>query len=99
MMHAGERVFEHRWQFYDGQHVIFAPQNLTPVELQTEIVKGYRRFYSVGHILRSLVRLRFPRLLEHLWGWLYIHRWQKDPTNRAYIEALAERSGASAPSS
>ncbi len=99
MMHAGERVFEHRWQFYDGQHVIFAPQNLTPVELQTEVVKGYRRFYSVRRGLKYVVRLRFPRLLEHFWGWLYIHRWQKDPTNRAYIEALAERSGASAPSS
>ncbi len=98
MMNAGERVFEHRWQFYDGQHVIFAPQNLTPVELQTEVVKGYRRFYSVRRSLKYVVRLRFPRLLEHFWGWLYIHRWQKDPTNRAYIEALAERSGASAPS-
>ncbi len=92
MMHAGERVFEHRWQFYDGQHVIFAPQNMTPLELQTEIVSGYRRFYSLRRSLRYLVRLRLGRLLEHLWGWLYIHRWQRDPANRAYIEVLAARS-------
>ena len=29
LMNAGDRVFEHRWQFYDGQHVIFTPQRMT----------------------------------------------------------------------
>jgi hypothetical protein len=40
------------------------------------------------------VRLRFGTSLERLWGWLFIHRWQKVPTNRAYLQALAERSAA-----
>jgi anaerobic magnesium-protoporphyrin IX monomethyl ester cyclase len=93
MMDAGDRIFEHRWQFYDGQHVIFEPQNMTPLELQTEIVKGYRRFYSLRRSLRFLVRLQFLKLLEHLWGWVYIHRWQREPANRAYIQGLAGRSG------
>ncbi len=29
LMNAGERIFEHRWQFYDGQHVIFAPRHMS----------------------------------------------------------------------
>ena len=94
MMDGDNRVFEHRWQFYDGQHVIFAPQNMTASRLQTEVIDGYRRFYSVGHILRPLVRLGISTSLERLWGWLFIHRWQRDPTNQAYLQALGERSAA-----
>jgi anaerobic magnesium-protoporphyrin IX monomethyl ester cyclase len=93
LMNAGERVFEHRWQFYDGQHVIFTPQRMTPLELQTSVVDGYRRFYSPRRALRHLVHLRFGNTLEHLWGMLFIHRWQKDPGNRAYIQGLEQRSG------
>ena len=91
LMDGENRVFERRWQFYDGQHVIFTPQNMTPVELQTEIMKGYRHFYSVRRSLKYLVRLRFGRMLEHLWGRLYIHRWQKEPANRDYVQALVSR--------
>ncbi len=95
LMDADHRVFEDRWQFYDGQHVVFEPQNMTPVHLQTEIVKGYRHFYSLRRSLKYLVSLRFGRLLEHLWGWVYIRRWQKEPTNRAYLRALGARSAPS----
>ena len=91
MMNGSDRVFEERWQFYDGQHVIFEPQNMTPVELQTGVVKGYRHFYSLRRSLKYLVRLRFERLLEHLWGWWYIRRWQREPANRTYIRQLAGR--------
>jgi anaerobic magnesium-protoporphyrin IX monomethyl ester cyclase len=96
LMDAGDRVFEDRWQFYDGQHVIFEPQNMTPLELQTAIVKGYRHFYSLRRSLKYLVRLRFGRLLEHLWGWLYVRLWQREPANRAYLQELGGRSGRAA---
>jgi len=96
MMDAGSRIFEERWQFYDGQHVIFMPQNMTPSELQTEVVQGYRHFYSLRRSLKYLVSLRFGRLLEHLWGWLYIRLWQRHPANRAYVRELGGRAGRSA---
>ena len=94
MMNGDERVFERRWQYYDGQHVIFEPQNMTASQLQTAVVDGYRQFYSVGHILRPLLRLRLSNALERFWGWLYIHRWQRDPRNRAYLQGLRKRSSA-----
>jgi radical SAM superfamily enzyme YgiQ (UPF0313 family) len=92
LMNAGDRVFEHRWQFYDGQHVIFTPQKMTPLELQTSVVDGYRHFYSLRRAFRHLVHLRFGNVLEHLWGRLFIYRWQKDPRNRTYVQDLARRS-------
>ena len=97
MMDAGNRIFEERWQFYDGQHVVFTPQQMTPFELQTGVVKAYQQFYSVRRGLKLLAHLRFGTVLENLWGWLYIRRWQQDPTNRAYVEGLAKRSGAESP--
>jgi anaerobic magnesium-protoporphyrin IX monomethyl ester cyclase len=92
MMHAGDRVFEQRWQFYDGQHVIFSPLQMTPLELQTSVVEGYRRFYSLRRAFGHLAHLRFGNALEHFWGRLFIYRWQKDPANRAYLEELERRS-------
>ncbi|HJW76757.1 MAG TPA: radical SAM protein, partial [Thermoleophilia bacterium] len=89
MMDAGNRIFETRWQFYDGQHPIYVPQNMTPLELQTTVVEGYRHFYSLRRALRYLVRLRFADLVVHLWGWVYIRRWQKEPANQAYVAELA----------
>ncbi len=95
LMNAGDRIFEDRWQFYEGQHVVFTPQRMTPLELQTSVVDGYLRFYSLRRVLRHLVHLRFSNALEHLWGWVFIHRWRKDPKNRAYIEELGRRSASS----
>jgi radical SAM superfamily enzyme YgiQ (UPF0313 family) len=92
LMNAGDRIFEERWQFYDGQHVIFEPRNMTPLELQTEVVKGYQHFYSLRRGLRYLPGLRLRRLLEHLWGWYYIRRWQREPANRGYVQSLDGRS-------
>ena len=66
---------------------------MMPLELQTGIAKGYRHFYSLRRSLRHLAHLRFGELVVHLWGWLYIRLWQRDPANRAYVRALAEQSG------
>jgi radical SAM superfamily enzyme YgiQ (UPF0313 family) len=96
LMNAGDRVFEHRWQFYDGQHVIFTPQRMTPLELQTSVIDGYGRFYSLRRALTHLAHLRFGNALEHAWGWVFIHRWQKDPANRAYVQGLEQRAAAPA---
>jgi anaerobic magnesium-protoporphyrin IX monomethyl ester cyclase len=88
-MDAGRRLIETRWQFFDGQHVVFVPSQMTPLELQTEVVEGYRRCYSLPRALRHLVRLRVDDLLVHLWGWLFIRRWQREPANRSYLDELA----------
>jgi radical SAM superfamily enzyme YgiQ (UPF0313 family) len=90
-MNGDDRVFEHCWQYYDGQHVVFTPQRMTALELQTSVVQGYRRFYSLKRSLGHLVRLRFVNVGEHLWGRLFIHRWLKDPRNRDYVRGLAHR--------
>jgi len=91
-MDAGSRIFERRWQFYDGQHVVFEPRGMSAAELQREYLRGYRDFYSLRRGLRLLKERRFGVLGSHLWGRWFLHRWLKDPTNRAYVAELDRRS-------
>jgi radical SAM superfamily enzyme YgiQ (UPF0313 family) len=91
-MNAGSRIFEQGWQFYDGQHVVFTPQKMIPLELQREVVAAYRRFYSLRRGLGHLSRLRLGHLVDHLWGWWFIRRWVREPVNRAYLRELERRS-------
>ena len=64
MMDGDNRVFEDRWQFYDGQHVIFAPQNMTASRAAD---RGRRRLSAV---LLGGPDLESPRApaLRHLAG-------------------------------
>ena len=46
-MEAEGRIFERDWRLYDGQHVVFTPQQLAPADLQADVLRGYARFYSL----------------------------------------------------
>jgi len=37
------------WNLYDAHHVVFAPRQLTPWQLQSAQVEGHRRFYSLSN--------------------------------------------------
>jgi len=93
-MDAGRRIFERRWQFYDGQHVVFVPNKMTSLQLQCEVVRAYRSFCSLRGGLRQLLHLGYGSLSDHLWGWWFIRRWLREPVNRAYLRDLAGRRAA-----
>ncbi len=97
-MNAEGRIFDRRWELYDGQHVVFTPRQMTPRELQAEVLQGYARFYSSRRWLRELVALRRAELLVHSWGWLYARLWPRGRSNRAYMKALAKSPEVTAPS-
>ena len=40
------RLLHTNWNYYDGMHVVFRPKSMTPFNLQDEVIKSYRRFYS-----------------------------------------------------
>ena len=43
---AEGRIFEKRWHLYDAHHVLFTPKQMSPYDLQREVLRGYMRFYS-----------------------------------------------------
>ena len=86
---AAGRIFDKRWQLYDAQHVVFQPKQMTPYELQIEVLRGYMRFYSLRTWLRYIFTLQFTKqLLFHWWGMVIIRNWRKDERNKAFMAAL-----------
>lgn len=90
-MEAQGRIFDKRWHLYDAHHVVFTPANMTPYELQKEVLRGYMRFYSMRQWLKLLVTFRFTKLLFHGWGMWIIRNWRKDPRNKGFMDALKRR--------
>jgi anaerobic magnesium-protoporphyrin IX monomethyl ester cyclase len=83
------RIFDKRWQLYDGQHVVLMPTNMEPSALQDAVLEGYRRFYSSRQWLRCLAERRWLSLRDHTWCWWYARRWARDGRNREYLQELA----------
>ena len=54
--------------FYDAHHVVFEPKNMSPYELQREVLRAYSKFYSMPRILEEVVRLRFFEALLKIYG-------------------------------
>ena len=59
-MEAEGRIFERDWRLYDGQHVVFTPRQITPSDLQAQVLRGYARFYSLRRLLAARRPAAFP---------------------------------------
>ena len=87
-MEADGRIFDKHWHLYDALHVVFTPKNMTPYELQREVISGYVRFYSLRQWLKYLFTFRFAKLVLQTWGYSIVRAWRKDKRNKAYMKAL-----------
>ena len=90
---AAGRIFDRRWQLYDGQHVVITPTHMEPSELQAAVLEGYARFYSPRQWLKCLVERRWLSLRDHSWCLWYARRWARSPGNREYLSALKRQPG------
>jgi radical SAM superfamily enzyme YgiQ (UPF0313 family) len=88
-MEAQGRLFDKRWELYDGQHVVFTPQQMTPEQLQLETLKGYLRFYSLRRWLLHVILLRRAGLRLQTVGYLYVRKWRSDERNKAFVKSLS----------
>lgn len=71
------RLLTRDWQLYDGHHVVYQPQRMSPYELQREAFRAMKRFYSVVECLRMLVGLDFVKFLGKLNWNLLLGRWHR----------------------
>jgi len=85
---AAGRIFDRRWQLYDGQHVVITPTHMEPAELQAAVLEGYARFYSPRRWIECLVERRWLSLRDHTWCLWYARRWAWGRENREYLRAL-----------
>ncbi|MBX6423672.1 B12-binding domain-containing radical SAM protein [Thermosulfurimonas sp. F29] len=90
------RIFDRRWDLYDGHHVVFHPRNLSPLRLMELSYELHRRFYSLSEALRRLLRGdRFGAYIAFM-GRKFVRRWRKENEEEfAYLSSLTAASAAS----
>jgi radical SAM superfamily enzyme YgiQ (UPF0313 family) len=94
---AQGRIFDRRWDLFDGQHVVFRPRGMTPQALQAEVWGAYARFYSFRQWLKYLATFRYGTMALYSWYWVFLRRRRKEAGGRAYLEMLKRLHAAPAP--
>jgi len=75
-MEQQDRLLTREWHLYDGQHVVYQPNKMSPYELQKETFKAMKRFYSVRECLRMLWGGEFLQFFFKLNANLFLGRWK-----------------------
>ena len=47
ILDSSNRIFTKDWSLYDGTHVVFDPQKMSPLELQEKYLWAWKKFYSL----------------------------------------------------
>ncbi|MCJ7501180.1 B12-binding domain-containing radical SAM protein [bacterium] len=88
-----DRILLTDWSLYDGHHVVFAPGNISPQDLQSMQVRSHWRFYSWARSLVSLLKLKFVRTSIYIYARRINSRWHRQ--NRIYLQVLKHLSRSS----
>jgi radical SAM superfamily enzyme YgiQ (UPF0313 family) len=80
------RIITYDWSLYDGHHVVFEPERMSPLELQLGTLRANRRFYSVRSAVRSLSSFRFTTAMVRYWGKRVLKAWHR--TNSDFLDKL-----------
>jgi len=74
------------WKFFDGQHVVFTPRNISARDLQQLQIKAFKKFYSLKRSLKWLLRKKFTNAAVNLYGFWAVRRWKSE--NKDFINNL-----------
>ena len=69
------RLLTRDWHLYDGQHVVYQPNKMSPYELQKETWKAMKRFYSLGECAKMVFGFDFLKFAAKLNANLLLGRW------------------------
>lgn len=94
-MKSTARLLTTQWSKFDGHFVVYKPLKLSAYELQKEVIKGMKKFYSFFSVIRAFFttkpsRTLFWETIFRLYGNFTIRKWLKDKKNKLYIEFLKE---------
>ncbi len=59
-LEAQGRILTRDWELYDGQHVVFQPQGMSPAELREGTERAWKRAYGWSGMFRRLRRTAAP---------------------------------------
>ncbi len=81
-LEAQKRIFTKDWSLYDVQHIVFEPKLLSAKDLQFNIIRAYRKFYSIRTAFCLLLKLCFRNAMMRLMGYVIVREWVKVNSNR-----------------
>ncbi|ACB84264.1 B12-binding domain-containing radical SAM protein [Natranaerobius thermophilus] len=85
------RLLPSSWEYYDGHHVVHRPENISPYELQYQVMKEMTRFYSFKKCLELAAKFKFINLYFRFYGFRTLRQWFKDRKNISYLEFLKKK--------
>ena len=81
-----DRLFTKRWELYDGMHVVFEPEKMSPFELQKGMIRAMAGFYSLKECLGDILRFKFFSASIKYTGWRIVRRWRR--ANKRLVKQL-----------
>lgn len=94
-LEADGRLLTRNWELYDGHHVVFQPNKISPQQLQEETIKAHQRFYSFCNWWSNAPRTGWGTVFNRGIGWWIIKRWEKQ--NRWFGPVLQKYQGEKEP--
>jgi radical SAM superfamily enzyme YgiQ (UPF0313 family) len=96
-MESEDRLLTKDWSLYDGQHVVYRPNSMSPYEMQKAVILASKKFYSIYQCTKAIIN---PDSLAFLSN-LLIGRWHEAKSHarmralgwfyRAYGHVLTKR--------
>jgi len=84
------RLLTKDWSRYDAHHAVLQPKNMTPFELQWEIIQALMKFYSWPQIIKGLARFDLRNVMYKIYGRSIIKNWRK--INDEWVRTVKELS-------
>ena len=71
------RLLTRNWELYDGHHVVFQPNKISPEHLQEEAINAHKKFYSFRNWWTNVSLTGWSTVLYRMMGWWITKRWEK----------------------
>ncbi|MFV1951331.1 MAG: radical SAM protein [Nitrospinota bacterium] len=78
------RIYNKDWSLYDAHHVVYEPKKMTIYELQSETLKAMNGFYSLGQILKRVVKFQMLTISLKAYGRHLTRTWIK--RNKYFVD-------------
>lgn len=65
---AEGRILHNMWQYYDGQHAVFQPKNMSPFDLQNGMLEAFEEFYSYSRIANDALNMMYDKTVGRIGG-------------------------------
>lgn len=90
------RLISKDWSYYDAHHVVFRPRNMNFWELQKETIKAMVRFYSIGQILRGVLKFDLWTIVIRSYGRRLVHKSKRASRDfSSQLKNLCKQAGSS----